>query len=320
MKRERFRSTIRILLTLGVFIFLIFLIKKNYSEIKQYNYIFQPWQIAVSFILLLTSTLILPIIWYLITHNLQCNIKFANTLKVRLLSEVGKYIPGRVLGYGYLIIHYKEEGKDRLEVLNASIYELFLSTFSAFLYFTLTMLFTSFQILDAYKTLFVVVSIIGITFMHPWFFQKMSDMFCKLLRRERVKHQISFLRIIGLLFLYLIYWIIFSLAFFFFVRGFKDINISYIGYLSGSFAISTFAGFMAFFLPAGLGAREGLLFYLLGILLGNTLAIVISIGSRIWLILADALLFLAALSSNLYSRRQNRKSEIKVNGGIEYFL
>ena len=120
----------------------------------------------------------------------------------------------------------------------------------------------------------------------------------------------------NLLALYLLFWLIFSLAFFLFVRAFTEVTFADIPYLSGSFALSTFTGFMAFFLPAGLGAREGLLIFLLGAATGNTIAIVVSIGSRLWLIAADIFLFFIAVISKLFGEKAFKNSNLQPKKNI----
>lgn len=297
-------NKIKRLFLLVAILIMVYYTLKNYNEIKQFTISINYKFLALSFIFLLGACFIVPVVWHLITLSLDCNLNFKETIRIRLISEIGKYIPGRVFGYGYLIIHYKEVGKDQIKLLNSSIYEIYLATYSAFLFFTLTLLPTSFQIFNTYKIGFIAISLLGIVSLHPWFFQKMSDLFCKIFRKEKIKYRISYPKILGFLTLYLLFWVVFSLAFFLFVRSFTEMSFKNILYLSGSFAISTFAGFMAFFLPAGLGAREGLLIYLLASLTGNILALVISVGSRIWLIIADIVFFLVASFSKLLAEKK----------------
>jgi len=294
---------LRIVLTSGIILLLIYLLISNIKEIKQYEFSFSILNLIISFIFVLAASLILPVIWYLITVNLNCNISFAKSLKARLISEIGKYIPGRIFGYGYLLVHYKGYGKEQLRVLNSAIYELYLSAYSAFLFFTIILLFTSFNILDEFKIGLIAISLIGVISLHPLIFKKISGVFYKIFKKEKIEFEITFKKMFGLLSLYLIYWIVIGIAFFFFVRAFTIVTLMDLPFLAGSFAISTFAGFLVFFLPSGLGAREGLLIYLLVVIMNNRLAIVISIGSRIWLILCDTILFFIALfAHNMHKR------------------
>lgn len=303
MKSNILKNLLWFFVLLGVLILLVSILRNNIKELDQYDYQVKGLYLLTSFFTLMVATLVLHINWYFITKSLGCNLGLRKSLIVRIKSEIGKYIPGRVLGYGYLIVHYKEKGKNQLRVLSSSIYELYLSTFSSFLFFTLIHIFTSFKLLNSLRFVFIIISITGILSLHPVFFQKISDILCKLFKKERITYKISFSGALGILLLYLGYWVIFSIAFFLFVRAFTEIRFLDIFYLSGSFAISAFVGFMTFFLPAGIGAREGALVYLLGIITGDTAAAIISISSRIWIILGDIVLFLGAVITGYLSRR-----------------
>jgi hypothetical protein len=311
MLSDRTKSAFKFVLTVGVLFLLVYFLRKNLRELEGYDFHVKIIYLIASSMLLLVALIILPGIWYFITQSLDCDLRFKQSLRIRLITEVGKYIPGRVLGYGYLIVHYKDAGKDQIKVLNSSIYELYLSTFSSFFFYTIIHLFTSFKMFNPFRIEFIIISILGILSLNPFFFQKMSDLICRLFKKERLVYKISYSRAIGTLLLYLGYWVIFSLAFFLFVKAFADIQFSNFLYISGSFAISAFAGFLAFFLPAGLGAREAVLIYMLGILTGNVTAIVISIGSRIWIITGDLILFCYALISTFINQR-NKPNEVQL--------
>ena len=305
MYLNKLKVVSKTLLLLATIVLLIYLIRENLNELRNYEFRFDIGQLIISFALLLVATLILPIIWHQITLNLKCNIGFKQSIRARLISEIGKYLPGRVFGYGYLIVHYKEAGQDQLKVFNSSIYELYLATFSSFFFFTIIHLFTSFALLDKYRLVFSILALVGILSLNPFFFQRMSDLLCRVFKKDKIAYKMSFSRSFGLLMMYICYWVVFSFAFFTFVNAFIEIHISFIFYLSGAYAISTFAGLLAFFLPAGLGAREGVLIYLLSNLHGNIIAIIISVSSRIWQILADLVLFFWALISDFVSKRNS---------------
>lgn len=296
MKSGRLIRFAKSFIIAGILLALVVILIKNVRELEKYDYHVNGFYLFGSFFLLIIATLNMHTNWYLITSALECNLNPIISIKFRIKSEIGKYIPGRILGYGYLIVNYQNEGKDPMRVLSSSLYELYLSTFSSFLFFTIIQIFVPFKLFEGYKLIFLIISIIGVLLLYPVFFQTFSDIFCRLIKKEKVKYRISFPKALCILSFYLLYWIIFSSAFLLFVKAFTDIRISDMFYLSGSFAISSFAGFMAFFIPAGLGAREGVLVLLLGVLIGNTVAVVISISSRIWIILCDILLFFAALT------------------------
>lgn len=303
MRSGYIKYIVKIILSTGVLVLLGYLLKDNLRKLNEYDFKVNTVYLILSFILLLVASILLPIVWFLITKNINCSIGFTESLRIRLISEVGKYLPGRVLGYGYLMVYYKDQGENMLKVFSSSIYEIYLATFSSFLFFTIILLLNSFELFNPYRIIFTIISLLGIIALHPFFFQKFSDIFCKILKKEKITYNISYSRVLGILIMYLGYWIVFCIAFYLFIKAFTDIQLSDLFYISGSFTLSAFAGFIAFFLPAGIGAREGLLIYMLGLLTGNISAIVISISSRIWIITGDLILFCCSLISARIRKR-----------------
>lgn len=301
---ERVKTYLRYIIFVFALVLLGFLLRDYLKSLSQYKFEVRFGYLLLSFFLLSCATLLLPTTWFFITKLLGCELSFLRSVRLRLISEIGKYMPGRVLGYGYLVIQYKKSEKDTIRVLNSSIYEIYLCTISSFIFFTLVHLFTSYELLDPYRPLFILSSLLGLLSLHPWFFQIVSNLICKLFKRESIKYRISFKNAIVILFMYLVYWVIISIAFFFLVRSFSQLTVVDINYFAGAYAISSFSGFLAFFLPAGLGAREAMLIYLLSNLLGNALGVVVSLSSRIWIIVVDFVFFMLSLVGNYLTDRR----------------
>jgi uncharacterized membrane protein YbhN (UPF0104 family) len=292
---NKIKVALKVIAIVVLFSFLSYLLYKNYNSIRKYQFSINIPYLILSFILLFIATLSLPVIWYYITKSFRCNLSLKESVSTRLISEMGKYLPGRILGYGYLLIHYTDAGFDKKRVLNCSYYELLLSTTSGFIYFTIIMLFCNYEKLNEFKFIFILISLIFIIAMHPYLLQRISNIIYGLFKIDKLDYKIPYSKVIKFLFLYLLVWLIYGFAFFFFTKAFSPVQINKIVYISGAYAVSTFAGFLAFFIPAGLGAREGMLIFLLTGTLGLVPAIIVSIGSRIWMIIGDVLFFIIAL-------------------------
>jgi uncharacterized membrane protein YbhN (UPF0104 family) len=64
----------------------------------------------------------------------------------------------------------------------------------------------------------------------------------------------------------------------------------HISFLVGALAFSNILGIVAIFAPSGLGVREGALVYLLSFIMPGSIAVIISILSRIWTTLIEMVL------------------------------
>jgi len=77
-------------------------------------------------------------------------------------------------------------------------------------------------------------------------------------------------------------WILLGGAFALFVIAFYPDAGSHLRYVAGTVAVSYLGGYMAFFAPAGIGVREGLMGVLLADIMPAPAALVISLASRLW--------------------------------------
>ena len=90
-------------------------------------------------------------------------------------------------------------------------------------------------------------------------------------------------------------WVIFGIALYLLSNSFYNLTVSQTIILCGVFAVSVISGILSFFVPAGLGVREGVLSYLLSLFIPISVAIVISLALRIWMIVGELLCFFTAL-------------------------
>ena len=104
---------------------------------------------------------------------------------------------------------------------------------------------------------------------------------------------------------YSLHWVVTGGAFYLFIRAFYPLGGYYIPILSGIYALSFTAGYLAFFTPAGLGVREGALTFLLSLFIPMPIAIGVSLLSRLWLISVE-LVILVVFLINRETRRMAR--------------
>lgn len=84
-------------------------------------------------------------------------------------------------------------------------------------------------------------------------------------------------------------WVLLGLAFVTFVGSFVPDAWTHARVIAGTVAAAYLLGYLAFFLPAGLGAREAVMIVLLSTAIAPAAAIVISVASRIWFTVAELL-------------------------------
>lgn len=208
------------------------------------------------------------------------------------VSVFAKYIPGKIwviLGRASIV---SEKGYSLVKCSASSLNEQLVFLLSGF--FT-SLVFIAFISVPFYIVAAVILTAGGILFL--LLSKKVNQLATFLVLRLFKKNidipMISARAFRGLLFYTLFYWLIWSLAFFLLVKAFySDASI-----MSGLiFPISGCYGLLAFFLPGGIGVREGIITYFLtqiGVPLPTATAI--SVGQRLWFITGEVYMFLLAL-------------------------
>lgn len=302
MKNKRIIILVKYLAVLTIFFFIIRFLYLNIESIKTYPVHFDYLNLLYASILYFFFAINNTIIWYLITKLNQCHISLPETIKIRIYSEFGKYIPGKVFIYGIVLFSYEKRNISMKKIAICSFQELVISTLATILISLISIVLANISEFGGYKLFLIFILILCLFILHPKVLLNISNFFFKLLKKEPIETPFSFGHTLFILILYIMNWFIFGLSFYFFINSIIDFSLNNLLFSTGAFALSALAGFLAVFAPAGLGVREGALIFLLSFAIPATVASIISIASRVWLTLADIFIFLVIF---FFSKFQN---------------
>ena len=109
-KERRWSTGLAYLIILLIFGFLAQKILENWSQVIKIERTFQPSLLSFSILLLITYFFSLSLLWNLITRKVGLKLPFKKAVYYWFLSQLGKYVPGKIfsmMGRSYL---YKKEG------------------------------------------------------------------------------------------------------------------------------------------------------------------------------------------------------------------
>jgi hypothetical protein len=145
---------------------------------------------------------------------------------------------------------------------------------------------------------FILVVLIILIAVYPTIF---VDLILRLRGKKKTKltrelvNQLSLKVVLSWLSLYVVVWIIGGFCFYFFVKAFvPDLTSMHIPYVIGTSTVYSLSGFVAFFVPAGMGVKEMTGSYLISRFAPFSLAIVIMLLFRLNLLLAELLWLLVS--------------------------
>ena len=264
------------------------------SDIDIFETLFNAKPIIFMSIICIFGVLILsPIIWKFLMLGSGADVPYRLCFGIWWTTNIAKYVPGKVslvAGRAYVARKYGSK-----VVLESFVWELIISVSSA----VIAGLFLI-ELEGISSSMKWILVFVGIASLFPILSPKLTqDLVRKpfsLLGRGDWNHETSMTRkyYCIALFLMIASWLLWGLAHKFILLG-LGVDAS-LPLLIGSFAIAWLVGFFAFFLPAGLGAREGVFTFNLSLFLSGGIAGIVAILSRTLNVLIEIIAFVFGLT------------------------
>ncbi|MFC1735698.1 lysylphosphatidylglycerol synthase domain-containing protein [Candidatus Hydrogenedentota bacterium] len=254
--------------------------------------------LALSIALIFCSYLYGIVLWRGLLSNLGYELSFRQAWRASVLSELAKYVPGKVwtyLGKAYICKGY---GVPPERTLLSSAVGTGLTWMAAAMVFLLSM---PFWIDTAGNSRLMFIPALAAVPLcavcaHPRVMGLVVNTLLRLTGRPRMDVPVKY----GVILLYsghyVTWWVIYGTAFTVMassIRGIEEfisLDFQMCLLMTGMIAISLVAGSMVVFLPAGIGAREIALQGLLSLIMPPYAAATIAIAARIWVSALELLL------------------------------
>ncbi len=262
----------------------------DWGEVRLHDFTIAVPLLILSVVVLFCYFLLRIFGWALILRRFKAPISYRKGIRIWSLSQLGKFIPGKVwvvLARTYL---GQKEGLSPEVASTSTIWEILMAVTSAALIFLFSLPFEASIGLRSRISLALLVIPFGVLILHPSTLTRVVNFTLGKLRRPPLAASLRFPHNLAILLYFSASWICLGFAFHLFVNSLVPIPFAEMPFLIGAFALATISGFLTFISPAGLGVREGVLAVLLGLKLGSPVAILVSLLSRIWITLSQLLL------------------------------
>lgn len=246
----------------------------------------------------LIGTLLL-LLYYILKNLIWCRILSRNKAEydvwrmflVRAIGEIGKYIPGKIWIYMFMIEKYKELEIEKTKVVKSSLFDLILQFASIGLLILFSLILYFCGLLE-----FVIITVLFICF----YFKCLSSSRSFEIKLYKNVFHFNIKESFGLVLLYIGCFTVFLISYMLLSSSFQDVTMIYSDleskYYGGvSYLASSFIAFFAFFAPGGLGVREFLQTFLLdrvGYGLAESISVVVLL--RIVMIGIEVVMFLCS--------------------------
>lgn len=276
----------------------------NWSQIRSHAWHLHYGWLLSSVVVLVGSMMVMALGWHAALRELGAPLSPWHAQRIWIVTNFLKYLPGKVWLVIARILHCQRHGIPKVVTLTSFAYEYVLFMASGILVAACTVPFWL-QRGEArpygWTLLLVPATLIGF---HPAIFGPLLNRALKLVKRPPLARQIPFPRLLLLLLLFSGAWLLFGLAFCLLVTAVQPMPLAAWPTLGGAFVASWVLGLLVIFTPGGLGVREGMLIMVLSSLgLGylpaasaRGVAVVLALGSRLWMVLSEVVALGLALA------------------------
>ena len=228
-----------------------------------------------------------PSVWVLRNYfsEFNKNNSWSIAFFLTFLPALGKYIPGKIWAVGSFILHASNLAN--VTVGESMVFQIYFQVvgITATTLLVVFGYFFGFEIILSIEFLIifilVLVSCLGLSVLLSRYMKQYKIK----LRTDRFLHHVMAL---------VVQKILKGICLVIFISAFMDINAYAVNILF-AFFIAIQIGILAFFAPAGLGITEGVYMIILSPIIGPGNAITVTLLSRVWHVLLDAILAVMAL-------------------------
>lgn len=265
--------------------------------------------LAASGLIVLTTYAILIETWRVLLRGWQHDIPFVDAARIWTISNLGKYLPGKVWSITALVVMTREYGVSATEGATASVLVTLVNTIVGFV----VAIVAGASLLRLPPYVVAVIAVIAAAVLaSPSALPRLGALAGCVLRREIVLRPLAHRVLLTAALLTALAWLMYGVAFWLFTIGVLGSAPGALRDYVAVFAGSYLLGFVALFSPAGVGVREGAMGIALrraGFAVGTAYLLVVA--SRLWLTALEVLpplIFLAFVRRRRLSTNEEEHS------------
>ena len=274
---------IRLLIVGAIFYFIFASLVRNWQQLKAHEFSLAWRPLVLSYLAFLAYLFNRSLIWHWITRRFGCAIPLPKAIAAWFYSLLGKYVPGKVFLLAGRLHFYHQEGRSALRTSMCFMLEAICVLLATVLVLLMAPLFADLPLIAHYRTPALILLVLFLLAIRPRHMELLANPLLKLARRAPISLPIRYLDVLSVVAVFTVNWTLLALGFFLFVSALYPVDVRYLFYLAGSFALASTIGILALFVPAGLGVREAVLMVALRAIMPEGIAIVVTLASRIWM-------------------------------------
>lgn len=286
---SKVRRAAGILLVGAAFIFLGLAMAGQWGQLRTFPWELRPFRVALSAVVHVAVLCFGVAIWGYALRGLQHRLPYRELARAWFLSNLARYIPGKVWQFIGLAEMLRREGVPAIAGLTSIVVYMGFVLLSAWL---AGVYLVPADTLGPFATLLPVarwLSPLLVGLVHPRILRGAIRLVGRWTRQPLMDWGGGWRSSLALLGGTILLWLGFGAAFSLFVDGIVSAPGLEYARLTAVFALSFLAGYAVVIAPAGLGAKEGAMAALLASVLPISVAAAVAVATRLWSALAEGI-------------------------------
>ncbi len=289
--RQKLFSLLRWAAVLLIFFFLGKKVVADWQQVRQYEWKINYFWLVFSLLILLGNFVYLSWVWSEILKIFGKTLRLKKAFKISYLSNLARYLPGRIWQYVSLVAMCEREGISKSTSTASFVLSQLINIPAALLLILATGVLPAVTrepwIKDAIWILGGAVTLGALVVItQPNLTEKTLRWLLRKLEKTEPAVALKKTSLAGIFASYAFGWFLHGTAFFFFTVAVTG-EVGNFFPIVGAYVAAYLIGYLSFFTPGGLGVREAVLALILSIYFPDSVAILISTLSRIWVVLGE---------------------------------
>lgn len=308
MSRQRVLTVVRVVIAVVTLAAVVYAVVRNWADVSVHLGRISWGTFALSSLAAAVGTWLTMLGWKVILRDLGSDLRSAPASGVYFVGQLGKYLPGSLWSVLVQADIASRLGVPRRRTAVAGLLALGFGLLTGLVVGlpSASYLLRSPEGAFPWWTL-LAVPVVGLLLM-PRLLNRVVAILLRVLKRDPLEHDLSARAVLTSFGLFVAVWLSFGVHTWLLARA-VAVDVDAPGLATASltgYALSVSLGMLLVVLPAGLGAREGLLTLILSAVLPTPAAAAVAIVSRFIVTLAD---IVAALGGWLYARAHHLLAE-----------
>lgn len=254
----------------------------QWGRVSAYDWKFDPIYMILSVTAFTGGYIFLAWVWGRVLRYVGCEVTFRDAWDIYFVGNLGRYVPGKVWTIAGTALMAERRGVCPVTAGTASVFAQAYSIISSFVFFGVFLILRQLELSEV-RFEWAALGLVAFTviFMVPSNMERAVNLMLSLVGRESVSLGLTAGKAARIVGWYFLSWLVFGVAFWLFVISVTgDMAINPL-FLAGAYAVAYVLGFLAFFVPGGLGVREGLLSVLLATVMPQGVSLLIAFLLRL---------------------------------------